>query len=174
MRWVPPESYHLTLRFLGSVEADGAEALATSAAAAVAPLAPFSARLGALGAFPTSRRPRVVVLGVTPEGPLRFLAARLEEVAVAAGLSPEARPFRAHLTLGRVRRDASLPRASLEAQLAPVAFEVSEVVLFRSRPGSVYTPLARGPLVGLARPVSDSPCETPGKGDAHGQERTHP
>lgn len=147
VRWVRPEGYHVTLRFLGNVATADVPALARAVEAALAGVVRFPVALGATRAFPSARQPRVVVIELEPEADLAALAARVEAGVVAAGLPAEKRRFRAHLTLGRVRGrrvpalDAPLPAAS--------ALDVHEVVLFRSdlgRDGSRYTPLAQLPL----------------------------
>ena len=147
VRWVRPEALHVTLRFLGDVAAPQAEPLARRAAGELAALAPFPMRLGPAALFPSPRRPRVVALALEPEAPLAALAEALERAAVAQGFAPEPRPFRAHLTLGRVR-ERRFPAVSGVAVPAEET-AVSEAVLFRSelRPeGSRYTPLFRVPL----------------------------
>jgi 2'-5' RNA ligase len=146
VRWVAPESYHLTLRFLGNVAAGEIPPLAERAQDALAGCAAFALTLGAPRAFPTPKRPRVVVLAAEPELELGELAARLEKVAVAHGVSPEERAFHPHLTLGRVR---SRRMPELAAPAPEGAQPVREVVLFRSdlgRAGVHYTPLATLPL----------------------------
>jgi 2'-5' RNA ligase len=147
VRWVRPEGYHVTLRFLGNVPTAAVPALAEAVGDALAGSPRFTVTLGATHAFPSARRPRVVVIELEPEAPLAALAARVEAGVVAAGLPAEKRRFRAHLTLGRVR-GRRLP--ALDAP-APDAgpLEVGEVVLFRSdlgESGSRYAPLAQLPL----------------------------
>jgi len=169
VRWVRPENYHVTLRFLGEIPAERTEALAARAGAAVAPVEPFGLRLGAPRAFPSPRRPRVVVLDLEPEEPLLDLARRVEEAVVAAGFAAEKRPLRAHLTLGRVRGGGPL-RIPAAAAPADADFAVEAVVLYESelRPeGSRYTTFARLPLTGGASPISDSPATPEGRN--HGQ-----
>jgi 2'-5' RNA ligase len=169
VRWVRPEAYHLTVRFLGEIEPAAAGDLAARAAGEVAALAPFEVHLAGPGAFPSPRRARVIVLGLAPEEPLAALAAALERAVVAAGFEPETRSFKAHLTLGRV---AGRRAPSLEGVAAPAAapFSVSEVVLFRSvlgPGGSTYTPLERIALGGSLLARSS-------RGDLHGTQRTEP
>lgn len=150
VRWVRSEGLHVTLRFLGDVESAQVPPLARQVEACVAPLAPFVLTLGRASLFPSPRRPRVVALELAPPEPLAELAAAVERGVVEAGFEPEGRPFRAHLTLGRVRgRKAPATRglAVPEGTRCPVA----EVVLFRSelgRGGSKYTPLERMKLDG--------------------------
>jgi 2'-5' RNA ligase len=150
VRWVRPESLHVTLRFLGDVEPGRAEALAAQVREQVAALAPFELRLAGLGSLPPNRRPRVLVLELEPQEPLAALALAVERGVVAAGCAPERRAYRGHLTLGRVRERGAPP--SLEGLPVPPAdFAVGEAVLFASQPqpgGSVYTPLARAALRG--------------------------
>jgi 2'-5' RNA ligase len=147
VRWVQPEGYHVTLRFLGNVPTAEVPALAKSVEGALAGSLRFSVTLGAPHAFPSALQPRVVVIPLEPAAPLAVLAERVEAGVVAAGLPAEKRRFRAHLTLGRVRG------RRLPALAGPVpdagALEVGEVVLFKSdlgAGGSRYTPLAQLPL----------------------------
>ncbi len=147
VRWVRSEGYHVTLRFLGNVALPRVPELVAEARQALRDAKPFAVRLGSPEAFPSARRPRVVVLALEPEAELAALAGHLEAAAVRCGLPPEKRRFHAHLTLGRLR-SARLPELALPAA-SPGPLAVSEVVLFQSdlgRDGSRYTPLARLPL----------------------------
>jgi RNA 2',3'-cyclic 3'-phosphodiesterase len=152
VRWVREESLHVTLRFLGPVDPARVEDLAREVGRAMRGVAPFAARLADVLLFPSPRRPRVIALGLEPEGPLTALAAAVERGAVAAGFAPEERAFRPHLTLGRVReprrfRLAADVTASVTAQ--GDAWDVMETVLFHSDlapSGARHTPLARIPL----------------------------
>jgi 2'-5' RNA ligase len=148
VRWVRPEALHVTLRFLGDVAPAQVEPLLAQVRAQSEGLAPFQLRLGAPGSLPASRRPRVLLLELEPAAPLAALARAVERGVVAAGCAPEARPFRGHLTLGRVTgRSAPPSLAGLAAALA--AFDVTESVLLASElhpSGSRYTPLGRVPL----------------------------
>jgi len=147
VRWVRPDSYHVTLRFLGNVPAADVPALTCAVEAALAGSVHFPVTLGAPRAFPSARQPRVIVIELEPEADLAALAARVEAGVVAAGLPAEKRRFRAHLTLGRVR-SRRLPVLDAKCN-TDCALDVHEVVLFRSdldRDGSRYTPLAQIPL----------------------------
>jgi 2'-5' RNA ligase len=100
--WTRPENWHLTLKFLGDVEPgripDVAAALGRVA------FAPFELALGAAGFFPPRGAPRVVWAGLAAGGPeAARLAAGVEAALAPLGFAPEARPFAAHLTLGRVK-----------------------------------------------------------------------
>lgn len=155
-RFVRPEGLHVTLRFLGAIDSLAVQPLARAVAEAVAPLSPFVLRLGALRAFPSPQRPRVLTLGLEPESPLAALAAAVEHGVVAAGFAPESRAFRPHVTLARVREGR---RLALDGAQGPVTaeFTARAAVLFESRPGpggSLYTPLER---MSLGGPVSTQP-----------------
>jgi 2'-5' RNA ligase len=150
VRWVRPEGYHLTLRFLGNVAREAIAELAQSVTEQVAPLAPFAIHLGDALVFPSPRHPRVIALAVEPEAPLASLAERVERGVVAAGLPAERHRFRAHLTLGRVR-NRRFPSVGGEAAIGSPTFPVEEIVLFQSdlhRTGAVYTVLERIALRG--------------------------
>ncbi len=146
VRWTAPAAYHLTLRFLGNVATSEIARLAERAQDALAGCAPFPLAFGAPLAFPKVRRPKVIALAAQPEELLMELGARLEKVAVEQGLPPEARAFRAHLTLGRVRAS----RIPLLTAPAPEGAQLArEVVLFRSdlgHDGAHYSALATLPL----------------------------
>jgi RNA 2',3'-cyclic 3'-phosphodiesterase len=147
VRWVRPEGYHVTLRFLGNLPTAELAGLTQAAEAALADAGAFRASFGATRAFPSARQPRVVVVEVAPEAAFATLAERLEAVAVAAGCAPERRSFRSHLTLGRVR-GRRVPALDAAVPATP-PLGVREVVLFRSdlgRDGSRYAPLAQLPL----------------------------
>jgi len=106
VRWVAPASIHLTLQFLGEV----AESLVPSLLVALEQ-ADISAlprlHLTEVGAFPDTRQPQVVWMGVGGEEPL-LLRIQQEVVRVLEphGFAPDKRSFRPHLTLGRVERNA--------------------------------------------------------------------
>jgi 2'-5' RNA ligase len=147
VRWVRPEGLHVTLRFLGTIAAERTPILAHHMGRAVAGCEPFELTLGALHAFPTPRRPRVVAISVAPEEPLSELAEAVERGVVASGFEPESRPFRAHLTLGRLRGGHAPDLSGIDELRA--TSPVHEAVLYESRlgrGGSRYVPLERVPL----------------------------
>ena len=156
-RFVRPEGLHVTLRFLGAVPPEALPPLVAAVGEELREVPCCPVRLGALLAFPSSRRPRVLALDLEPAESLGALAAAVERGVVSAGFAPEPRPFRAHVTLARVREGRRLPGPGPDVPAPGGAFEAREVVLFESRPGaggSVYTPLERLPLRG---PVPTQP-----------------
>lgn len=149
VRWVRVEGIHLTLKFLGYVSEKVIPSLKEVMREA-AQMAPFEMEVKGLGAFPNSRRPRVIWVGVEePTGALLELAKRIEQGMKPLGFAPEDRPFNAHLTLGRVMKDGK-PDNELEGLVErererPLGFvKADEIILFRSdlKPdGAVYTKL---------------------------------
>ncbi|HMQ31638.1 MAG TPA: RNA 2',3'-cyclic phosphodiesterase [Chloroflexaceae bacterium] len=150
VRLVGPEGMHLTLQFLG--ETDGALVGPLVAGLAGLPTTACRLSLAGLGAFPTARQPQVIWAGVG--GDTEALAALRREVAAATGalgLADEARQFRPHLTLGRVRqgvgpaeRRAVAEALARTAPPAPLAWEAGRPALFQSAltpRGAVYTRL---------------------------------
>lgn len=156
VRWATPEQFHVTLKFLGNLEMNDLPGLVEKVAAAAKTCSPFMVELGGVGAFPSVTRPRVVWLGAgAGSRPLGELARSVEAACAAAGFPHEERPFRAHVTLGRVRspRDLKvLAKRLQETHVEPLPpFRVAEVVLMQSqlRPGgAVYSVRERFPLLG--------------------------
>lgn len=100
---IPAENWHLTLRFLGSVDLVTYERF-LAGLAEVMSIGRFRVRLASFGAFPRSKNATVVWLGLDRGvAELTHLNDIAEEAAQAAGLAPEDRPFRPHLTIARVR-----------------------------------------------------------------------
>jgi 2'-5' RNA ligase len=156
VRWVEPAAFHLTLKFLGQVDDARLPAISAAVAAAVAGVETLPLAAGGVGGFPSLTRPRVLWAGVTAGVPvLRALAGALDRALEPLGFPPEARPFRGHLTIGRVRSPrglATLAQAVASAEAHDLGtWAAREVVLYESRlrpSGAVYVPLARHPLGG--------------------------
>ncbi len=101
VRWVPPERYHVTLRFLGDTSADILPALKL-AADDLSRRVPFRVRFTGTGVFPPRGTPRVYWVGVTP-GPLARMRRALDAALERGGIAPAGRAFKPHLTVGRAR-----------------------------------------------------------------------
>ena len=142
-RWTPLQQYHLTLRFIGEVDEEGA-AMVEKALADLRGEA-FSLQGQGLGVFPTPRRPRVLFAALDPAPVLMALQAQVEQALRAIGLNEEPKPFRPHVTLARLRRaDSHTVRAFLRTHqgftLDP--FEVNRYYLYESvlrREGTLHT-----------------------------------
>jgi len=162
VKWVEPDAVHLTLKFLGNVSALAIPDIATSLSESVKPIAPFRLGLGRPGAFPNTRAPRVVWVGIEGDTTaLSTLQQRVELAVIPLGFEREHRRFSAHLTLGRVRDQAApADRRRLGEAVAslsiehPVPFDISSVCLMRStltREGAIYNRLHEAALSGDRR-----------------------
>ena len=146
------------MKFLGDVDEGRLEAIAGALTGAVPGAAAFDSQVEGLGAFPSAARPRVVWAGVTVGAPaIGDLAGRVDEALAALGFAREARPFSAHITLGRIRqpgRAPALTEALRGAAGRPFGrLGVSRVSLMRSElspRGARYTELAAASLGGAA------------------------
>jgi 2'-5' RNA ligase len=155
--WIDPAKMHLTLEFLGEVDEAQHDAIDAALAAVAGRHAPFALTAGGAGTFPGPARPRVLWTGLT-QGlrEIGLLAADVERACASLGFPPEARPFRGHVTLGRVRSPRGVGRvvrgmAALDGATFGT-WTVREIVFYRSHlggsHGSRYEALARFALVG--------------------------
>ena len=153
--WVAAQNMHLTVKFLGDVAAETNPQVCQAVAEAVADVEIFELEIRGVGAFPNAARPRTLWLGSgAGEEQLAALAERVEKALRPLGFPREGRPFRGHLTLGRVRRPgpglaALAPMLRQRAALDVGRSRIHEVVVFSSdlqRGGPVYEALARCPL----------------------------
>lgn len=132
-RWIDPENYHVTLRFIGDI--DG---IAANEIASLLPRVnrkPFDVTLQGLASF-GGKKPRAVVASVVPSRPLVELQAELERLMQRLGLNPEGRKFTPHVTLARLRTASNRDVAdylSLRGYFPTRVFRASRFVLFSSR-----------------------------------------
>lgn len=147
--WTKPESFHLTLRFLGNrVPQADVDRMIEGLRPIAAATAPFVVKALGAGAFPSLERPRVIWVGLA-NGALGEVAEKVEALSVRCGFEPETRRFNPHLTIGRVRKPSRNPRmrAALEAA-ADLDFGsslISTMALYRSHlspQGAKYEALA--------------------------------
>jgi RNA 2',3'-cyclic 3'-phosphodiesterase len=106
VRWVEPERFHLTLKFLGQVRKEALPAVEGVLQRVAGTTGWFTMGFSGFGAFPTLRRPRVLWVGVDPSPALRCLKQDLEWTLSELGFERETRAFHPHLTLGRAPGDA--------------------------------------------------------------------
>jgi RNA 2',3'-cyclic 3'-phosphodiesterase len=155
-QWVRPESLHLTLKFLGEIDEESLPDVLVALRIAAQRHREFSLGVRGIGVFPDARAPKVVWAGLSGDvDTLTALALAVEEALIPAGIPPEGRPFKAHLTLARIKdgaRDIGKALAAngfLESRLDMGSMQVHEIVLMKSdlKPsGSVYTRLDTVPL----------------------------
>jgi 2'-5' RNA ligase len=157
VKWVQPANLHVTLKFLGDVDAGEVHRVCQAVERAAGEAAPFEFEVRGAGAFPNANRPRTVWLGIAAgKQELIELAGRIEPALEKLGFRREARAYQPHLTIGRVRRGGpgvvELGRRIGEhADFEMGRTAVSEVVVFSShldRSGPTYEALARPPLGG--------------------------
>jgi len=154
VKWVDPDGFHITLKFLGSVAHDRLQEIWQSVTRALPGATAFTMRFRGAGAFPNPNRARVVWAGVAQgAAELTALASQVEQACLAHGFAPESRPFHPHLTLGRARQPG--PNPELFAAIAALEQEdlgevqVDRVVLMRSEltpRGPIYHVLQDHPL----------------------------
>jgi 2'-5' RNA ligase len=147
---------HLTMKFFGNIEEEQVADVSSVMEEVAAKKKAFTLCVGGLGAFPSIRNPRVIWLGLQGwEENLLPLQRDLETKLAAVGFPPEERPYRPHLTLGRVKslkgkgNLVDLIEREGDANFEP--FVVDQIVLFKSdlRPdGPIYTPLTTRELLG--------------------------
>lgn len=150
IRWTKSENLHITLQFLPEVQsADLPTLLAHVREQLAADLNEIQISFGSLQLFPHPFRPRVLVLDVTPQAVLSGLSGLVGRGVTASQLPVEDRPFRAHLTLGRIKQPQGFDLKFVADFATPPPIDpirVRDIVLFRSEPqpeGSLYTVLDR-------------------------------
>jgi 2'-5' RNA ligase len=132
-RWIDPENYHLTLRFIGDIEMRLAHEIVLMLGRVNR--RPFDIKLDGLTSF-GGKKPRAIVASVAPSPSLLELQAELERLMQRVGLEPEGRKYTPHVTLARLRDSSSRQVADYLAArgfLRSPAFHVERFVLFSSR-----------------------------------------
>lgn len=154
VRWTKAENIHLTLKFLGGVEADGIPPVRECLNRMAQTHLPFPVALEGLGVFPPRGKPRVIWAGVGEgKGRLTDLAEDLDRNLAELGFPRETRKYTPHLTLGRIKktRSGSDPRAisrGIERRWADSlgSFNVDMIVLMESTltpRGAIHRVVAR-------------------------------
>jgi 2'-5' RNA ligase len=153
VKWVDPHSTHLTLKFLGEVDADMTGLITEAIGEAAYGIPPFHLEVKGLGVFPNLRRVQVAWVGIIGEiDKLVQLQKRIESNLAELGFAPESRAFTPHLTLARVHERASPDERQELGQLiadtkseAVYAFPVDAISLMRSqltRAGAIYSQIS--------------------------------
>lgn len=141
VRWVQPDKMHLTLCFLGDTAVSQLPLISQRLDECAAQYAPFTLLLDGLGCFPNRQRPRVIWVGLKGEQVERLQVA-VETAVAQPGTPKDNKPFRAHLTCGRVKEGYKLANTHWQVVVKPVAMTVSAIHLIESqlRPsGPIYT-----------------------------------
>ena len=156
VKWVDTGNIHLTLKFLGNIPPAQVAKITGAMKGAVRGKSPFQLEISRLGAFPGVNQPRVIWVGVGGETDrLLELQQDIDSRLVPLGFVPEKQPFVPHLTIARVRENASTDdRKALGRLLASTGFDsqgriaVDSVKLMRSQ----LTP--EGPIYSLLSAVA--------------------
>lgn len=156
LSWVRPEGIHLTLKFFGNIAAKDVSAVSEVVAGQAAGARPLNLEAKGLGVFPETRRPRILWLGIGGEvGRLIAMQKAIDQGLEACGFPREERPFRAHLTLARIKSPQGLSGlgGALTAKGSESAgkFTATGLKLFKSEltpKGAIYTTLDHFPFQG--------------------------
>ncbi|MFY9397197.1 MAG: RNA 2',3'-cyclic phosphodiesterase [Desulfomonilia bacterium] len=147
VRWVNPSGMHLTLKFLGDIEESTVGPLSRALDAMALNHVPLRLGVEGLGAFPVTRRARVIWAGLSGDlEALAELAAGVDRACAAFGVRLENRPFKAHITIGRLKTPTVV---DLNKDLRKKDFLATEIVLYQSEllpSGARYTVLNRSIL----------------------------
>lgn len=155
--WTNPQGFHVTLKFLGNISPDLVGRVMGSLTAPAAAANSFHLGLAGLGMFPNSKRPRVLWAGLNGDlAGLSALYLAVGQSLTTLGFAPEDRLFSPHITLGRVKRGASvglLSKISGSVTAAPQphahSWQVESVCLFRTDlhpSGAEHTVIGSWPL----------------------------
>ncbi len=150
VKWVDTKNIHLTLKFLGNISTDRVSEITKAMEEATQGIPPFHLEVRSLGVFPNLKRVQVVWVGISGEvEKLVRLQQCIESNLAHLGFTPESRPFTPHLTLARLRNQASLEERQKFGQLiASTRFEAAHTIkveainLMRSqltREGAIYS-----------------------------------
>ena len=148
VRWVRPEGIHLTLKFMGDIQAEMVKRVLDALPPVAARFSPFELSISGLGVFPNPQRPRVLWAEV--HGDLETLSAlqlAVDDAVGKLGLPREKRRFTPHLTLGRVRKD--VPNGQLR--------KIGQVMV-----GPISSADASGPASGRSGELLGTPSWTAG------------
>ncbi len=139
VKWVDPKNVHLTLKFLGDTDEKLVERITEKIDKIASRNSPINATLDRLGAFPNLRRPRVFWASLTSAESgletLKHMAGAVDLAVSKLGFERENRPFKSHLTLGRVRTPSGLEALTdyvetMQIESCPV--HLDRMVLFKS------------------------------------------
>jgi RNA 2',3'-cyclic 3'-phosphodiesterase len=147
VKWVQPQGLHVTLKFLGDIEESLVPRLSRELDAIAREFLPLTVSFTRLGAFPDLKRPRVLWAGLGGDTrAMSDIAGRVDKLCTSFGLEPEKRPFRAHITIGRLKIPTMVDLAQ-EVRESP--FTIESIVLYKSEltpSGARYSVLHRSVL----------------------------
>lgn len=164
IRWTKPENIHLTLKFLGNIQHDDIEKIDRAMIESLRKFTPISITAKGIGVFPNLKQPRVIWVGISGcmdvlVGLHQTLSENLEKI----GFPKDNRPFKGHLTLGRVKTRPD-PKKFIAALQELNTFEsetyiANTITFFKSdlkSTGPVYTKLSSVFLVNGSQMIQRS------------------
>jgi 2'-5' RNA ligase len=142
VRWQSDDQLHITLRFIGEVDRHTGSDIAAALGSVHHP--PFKLSLAGIGTFGRPGQPGALWAGVAPHEPLKALHKKVDQVCIRAGVAPEGRAYRPHITLARLKRSTGSVAGLVEASggLSSGPFLVESFGLFESTltpEGALYT-----------------------------------
>lgn len=149
--WTRPQSNHLTLKFFGDIGSTDVEKIGIAVKIQLAAVSAISLKIEKIGVFPDLKRPRVIWARTTGDiEKLNMLQNKLDVDFAGLGFPPENRPFRAHLTLGRIRVPHGIvgigEAIKKRSDFTAGEFRAEELILFQSQltpHGAIYTKLEK-------------------------------
>lgn len=133
IRWVQPFQIHITLHFFGSLNSNEITLVSQCASPIANRTTPFAVFLQDIGGFPDLRHPKVIWMDVRGEvKTLCDLQEGLEERLRKTGFECERRPFRPHLTLGRIKQKKAIFGLDSISFDPTATKQIREMVLFKS------------------------------------------
>jgi 2'-5' RNA ligase len=139
IKWVPTDTIHLTLKFLGEVDNTEISHVCNAVGDVCGGYEPFELSFSGTGGFPDIDRPKVLFAGVDdPTGSLCRLVDQLETKLADLRFKREPRDYRPHLTLGRTRSgsrracDEVVQRLKQQAAVQLGTMRVDQIQIFAS------------------------------------------
>jgi len=156
VRWTKYSNIHLTLKFLGDVPLSKIDKIGEALREVAVQFPAFTMSLAGIGAFPNSRKPRIVWAGVKKGADeLKEIASSIDLSMKRLGFPPEKRRFSPHLTVGRIRHlknPAAMTEALDKSAVGELGeFTVERISLIKSQldpAGSIYTTIKEARLKG--------------------------
>lgn len=131
VRWIPEDNYHLTLRFIGQTTEQQISEINQQLTTALKDIAAFNITVLQPQAFPTLARPVVIAAPVKKNHHLQALASIIETAVTAAGLTPEKRPYRGHISIARIKKPVPV-QDLLTSEPETVEMNLSSIALYKS------------------------------------------
>ena len=131
IRWTSPENYHLTIEFLGMIEAEKIETINQTLQKIIPSFKVFAVKLDKWIFFPNATHPKIISVYVSLTEELGKLRAQIHQALAAANFILEDRPYLPHITIGRCR-DIKLDAAAIKNPETSQSFFINQVVLYES------------------------------------------